>query len=106
MPTQITIVHTPGCPHARLARQRVEAAIAELGGPAPAIVVEEIADPDAAVRRDFRGSPALVADGVDLFAAPAGTPGFACRTYATEAGIEGAPSVRQIVEALRSVQGS
>ncbi|MGH8996461.1 MAG: hypothetical protein ACRDYB_10600 [Acidimicrobiales bacterium] len=59
MVTQITIVRTPGKRNASLARQRVEAVTARLARPAAA-VLEEIADPDQAARRDFRGSPALV----------------------------------------------
>jgi hypothetical protein len=101
----ITIAHTPGCPHIRVAQQRVEVAIAELGGPPLVVVVEEIGDPDEARRRDFRGSPALIVDGIDLFAAPTDAAAFACRTYTTEAGREGSPSVSQIVHALRSTEG-
>ena len=96
----ITILHTPGCPNATLIRQRLDGALARFPGPAPRVVVEEVADPDEASRRDFHGSPALLIDGVDPFAPPETPPAFACRTYRTESGIEGAPSVDQIVAAL------
>ncbi len=36
----------------------------------------------------------------------ANPPAFACRTYATEDGPEGAPSVRQILEALTPKESS
>ncbi|MHB1534632.1 MAG: thioredoxin domain-containing protein [Acidimicrobiales bacterium] len=100
MPRQITIQHTPGCPNAPLARQRVEAAIGQLDGAAPVVATQQIADPGDATRRGFRGSPTILFDGVDRFATSAGAPAFACRIYATESGPEGAPSVRQILEVL------
>lgn len=100
MTTQITIQHTPGCPNVALARQRVEAAVGQLDGPAPAVSVEEIPDPDEATRRGFYGSPTLLFDGVDAFARKNVTPAFACRTYDTDIGPDGAPSVRQVLAVL------
>ena len=100
MADTITILHTPGCPNVALVRQRLADALARFPGPAPRVAVEEIASPDEADRRDFHGSPALLIDGIDRFAAPASPAAFACRTYRTGAGIEGAPSVDQIVAAL------
>jgi hypothetical protein len=100
MTETITIVHTPGCPNVALLRQRIADALARLAGPVPDVVVEEIADPDEAARRRFHGSPALLVDGVDPFAEPETPPAFACRSYRTDTGIEGAPSVDQIIAAL------
>ncbi|MHB1612767.1 MAG: thioredoxin domain-containing protein [Actinomycetes bacterium] len=100
MADTITILHTPGCPNVELVRQRLADALARFPGPTPLVVVEEVADPDEADRRGFRGSPALLVDGVDPFAGPETPAAFACRTYRTETGGEGAPSVDQIVAAL------
>lgn len=102
MARTITVVHTPGCPNVALVRQRVADALARLTGADPEVVVEEIADPDKAVRRDFHGSPTLLVDGIDPFADAGSPAAFACRTYRTEAGIEGAPSVDQIAAVLAS----
>ncbi|MHB2022591.1 MAG: thioredoxin domain-containing protein [Mycobacteriales bacterium] len=96
----ITILHTPGCPNVALLRQRLADALTRFPGPAPLLTVEEVAGPDEAGRRGFHGSPALLVDGVDPFAGPETPPAFACRTYRTETGVEGAPSVDQIVAAL------
>ena len=96
----ITILHAPGCPNVALVRQRLADALARLPGPTPRVVVEEVADPDDASRRRFQGSPALLIDDVDPFAAPESPPAFACRTYRTETGVERAPSVDQIVAVL------
>ncbi|MDA8281896.1 MAG: thioredoxin family protein [Actinomycetota bacterium] len=100
MADTITILHTPGCPNVALLSQRLTDALARLAGPDPEVVVEEVANPDEAKRRGLHGSPALLVDGVDPFARPETPPAFACRTYRTEAGVEGAPSVDQIVAAL------
>ena len=104
MADTITILHTPGCPNVALVRQRLADALARFPGPAPRVVVEEVADPDEANRRDFHGSPALLVDGVDPFVGPTSPPAFACRTYRTESGVDGAPSVDQIVAALAAGQ--
>ena len=103
MARTITILHTPGCPNVSLVRQRLADALTLLPGPAPQVMIEEVADPDEATRRSFHGSPALLIEGADLFASPESPPAFACRTYRTEAGTEGAPSVDQIVAALSAV---
>ena len=100
MADTITILHTPGCPNVALVRERLADALARFPGPAPRVVEEEVADPDEASRRRFHGSPALLVDGVDRFARPETPAAFACRTYRTEIGVEGAPSVDQIVAAL------
>ncbi|MDA8359599.1 MAG: thioredoxin family protein [Actinomycetota bacterium] len=103
MSQTITILQTPGCPNVTLMRQRLADALAQLDEPAPQVAIEEVADLDEAARRGFYGSPALVVDGADVFASPGSPPAFACRTYHTGAGIEGAPSVDQIVAALTNL---
>jgi hypothetical protein len=100
MARSITIVHTPGCPNVAVMRQRLVQALASRAVPAPPVTIEEVDDPEDAVRRRFHGSPALLIDGVDAFAGPDSPIGFACRTYRTETGIDGAPSVDQIIAAL------
>lgn len=100
MASTITILHTADCPNMALLRERLADALERLGDPTLEVVTAVVTDPDDAVRRAFRGSPALVVDGIDLFAPPGAPPAFACRTYRTEAGVEGAPSVDQIVTAL------
>lgn len=100
MARTITILHTPGCPNVALARRRLDDALALLAGPAPDVLDEEVTDAGEAARRGFHGSPTLTVDGVDPFADATTPTAFACRTYRTEAGTEGAPSVDQLVAAL------
>ena len=105
MARTITVLHTPGCPNIALVRQRLDEALVQLPGPSPRVIVEEITDIDEAARRRFHGSPTVTVDGVDPFADPTALPAIACRTYRTDAGIEGAPSVGQLVVALGTSQG-
>ena len=105
MAPTVTIVHTPGCPHVAVLNERLATALSRVGGTPLHVTLEEITDPDDAVRRGFHGSPALLVDGVDAFAGPDAPTGFACRTYRTETGIEGAPSVEQLVVALTERAG-
>lgn len=100
MARTITILHVPDCPNVALTCERLADALDRLGPPTFEVVTAEVADPDDAVRRGLHGSPALLVDGVDLFPRPGDPPAFACRTYCTENGVEGAPSVDQIVAAL------
>ena len=104
MADTITILQTPGCPNVALLRQRLADALARFPGPAPRVMIEEVADPEEAGRLGFHGSPALLVDGIDPFASPASPPAIACRTYRTETGVDGAPSVDQIVAALARVR--
>jgi hypothetical protein len=71
-------------------------------GVEPSISYEEITTAEEAEGVGFAGSPTILIDGRDPFRGGA-APGLACRRYSTEAGLEGAPSVTQIVDALRDV---
>ena len=94
----ITVQYVEGCPHLGLARQRVAAALDRLG------IAAEV--DDQAIRTDadasamaFRGSPTILVDGEDRLPSGAAT-GLSCRLYRTGAGMQGAPSVEQLVEVL------
>ena len=49
----------------------------------------------------FMGSPMILIDGVDPFANAQAIPSMSCRLYPTDLGLQGAPTVESIVEALR-----
>jgi len=96
---RITLRYFDGCPNWRLAEGRIEEALAAAGHDA-AIARERVDTPEQGERLGFRGSPTVLLDGRDPFADQAGPVGFSCRLYKTENGPQGAPSVRQLVEAL------
>jgi Alkylmercury lyase/Bacterial regulatory proteins, gntR family len=95
----ITIVHVADCPHVGLAAERVGAALDELGLDATVHRLLVTSDDDAAAA-GLRGSPTILIDGRDAFP-DAALPGLSCRLYRTDAGIEGAPSARDLVDVLR-----
>ncbi len=95
---RVTVLYVERCPHVALAAERVATALDRLGIDAP--VLEQLVESEErATALGFGGSPTVLVDGVDPF--PARTAGLSCRLYATEEGPEGAPSVGQLVEALR-----
>ena len=98
----VTIRHFDGCPHWELARDRVQQALGEM---ATTISFELIDTTEMAEAVGFRGSPTILIDGVDPFGDPDLPIGLSCRIYLTENGIEGAPSVAQLVRAFASTGG-
>lgn len=100
----LTLRYFEGCPHWRVAEARVREALERLGRD-DKIVYERIETDDDASRVGFRGSPTVLIDGQDPFVS--GRPaGLSCRVYSTEAGREGAPSVRQLMRALDPESGT
>jgi hypothetical protein len=96
----ITIVHVADCPHVDLARRRLDAALDQVGLHATIHQRLVTSDHDTATA-GLRGSPTILIDGHDPFDDDNETTGLACRLYRTEAGADGAPSVPDLVEALR-----
>ena len=94
----ITLRYFDGCPNWQVAKERIEVVLDRLGE-ARAVRLERVETPQEADQLDFRGSPTILIDGQDPFDA-AGPPGLSCRIYRTEAGLEGAPSVEQLLIAL------
>jgi hypothetical protein len=98
---QVTLRYFNGCPNWRLAEARLLEALGEPGAPAATISYERVETQEDAERLGFRGSPTLLVDGHDPFAANDAPVGLACRIYRTEHGPQGAPSVAQLRAALR-----
>ena len=88
------------CPHRELAAQRVREALDRSGCVNLDVQHEHVTSEEHAAQLDFRGSPTILIDGHDPFTDPHGTVGMSCRQYRTARGIEGAPSVEQLVAAL------
>jgi hypothetical protein len=97
---QVKILYFNGCPMWETAAARLRTALAELARPDVAVQLEDVHQvPD--LSSEWAGSPTVLLDGRDPFAAADGgshsvTVRDACRIYVTEAGFEGAPSVDQL----------
>jgi hypothetical protein len=95
----IDILHVPDCPNLGAARTRLREALHAMGASASVREVE-VATPEQAVLTGMCGSPTILVDGRDPFEPTTDIPSVSCRLYATSDGIEGAPSVAQLTEAL------
>ena len=96
----VTVLAVAGCPHAALLEERLAAALA--GGPPPVIIRRVITDPAEAAPAGLHGSPTVLLDGWDPFAAPGQVASMSCRLYDNGAGqLEGAPSVGRLRQAIR-----
>jgi hypothetical protein len=100
---QIEILYVIGCPHVDDTRSRIRAALHRAGRAAS---VHEVAvtDADDAARLGMRGSPTIVLDGHDPFSADT-DPSLSCRLYRTTDGIDGVPTVEQLVEVIAGSNG-
>ncbi len=98
---RITILAVPDCPNAPVAAGRITAALA--GRPASVELVEVTGEAEAA-RLGMTGSPTILLDGVDPFAAAGAVPSVSCRIYrGPDGAADGAPSVQNLTAALSAV---
>lgn len=99
---EVTLLYVDHCPSYSLAAERLRAAIACAGVDAPRVTWRAVHDIRSAAAAGFAGSPTLLINGVDPFPKPVSVGGLCCRLYRTEDGLNGAPSVDQLVVALRA----
>jgi hypothetical protein len=96
---ELTLLTIPACPNAAVFEERLTAALA--GRPGAVVRRREVADEREAAQAGMCGSPTLLINGVDPFAAPGQAPGLACRLYRDAAGRPaGAPTVQALRRAL------
>lgn len=95
----ITLRYFDGCPNWQVAKERIERVLGELDE-TRTVKLEQVETPQQAKDLDFRGSPTILIDGVDPFET-SGPAGLSCRVYRTDAGLEGAPSLDQLVAVLK-----
>ena len=98
---QVTMLYFDDCPNWKVARQRLHEALGAAGLSKEVDVTYRMVDtPEEAERVGFRGSPTILVDGRDPWADTDATGGLSCRIYQTDEGPDGAPSVKQLTEAL------
>lgn len=95
----ITLRYFDGCPNWKVARARLAEALVRIGD-ARTVSLESVETALEADELGFRGSPTILIDGKDPFDA-VGSTGLSCRVYRTEAGLEGAPSVDQLIAVMK-----
>jgi hypothetical protein len=96
---RIRLRYFDGCPHWRLAYERLrEAGLTDLD-----IRFEQVETQEDAERLHFVGSPTILIDGRDPFDGTEGEYGLTCRVYQTPEGLAGSPTEEQVREALRNL---
>jgi len=97
---KIELLWFSGCPNWQETDARLREALT-LAGLHADVVLVEVTTPEDAERRRFRGSPTVLIDGTDAFAQESDPVGLSCRVFQTPDGLRGAPTVEQLVDALR-----
>lgn len=98
---RVQVLHVQDCPGLTLTNERLRAALDAVGAGDVEVDLVLVSSPEQAEALRFRGSPTVLVDGVDPFGDDAGAVGLSCRLYRTHAGLAGAPTVDQLVSALR-----
>lgn len=97
---KITIQYFDGCPHWRLADERLRNVLRSESRTDIELDYQLIDSGEAAKHVGFRGSPSVLIDGVDPYVTGQEPVGLSCRVYRTERGSEGAPSEAQLRAAI------
>jgi hypothetical protein len=96
----VEVLTVSACPNRSLALARVREALDRVG--ASGIAVAERVVDDLAVARaaGMHGSPTIRVDGRDPFPCDSAEASVSCRLYRTDSGLESAPSLGALVDAL------
>jgi hypothetical protein len=96
---ELTVLTVPDCPNAAVFEERLAAALAS--HPGAVIRRRTITGEREAAEAGMHGSPTLLIDGADPFAAPGQPPSLSCRLYRDAAGRAGPmPSVDELRRVL------
>jgi hypothetical protein len=91
----VSLLFFDGCPHWRVADERLRQALAQVGRPDTPIEYRTVTTPEQADELRFRGSPTVLVNGRDPFLDRDAPVGLSCRVYRTEDGLTGSPTVCQ-----------
>ncbi len=94
----VVLQYFDDCPNWRLAASHLEALTTEI--PGLVVSLQQVESPEDAERLSFRGSPSILIDGVDPFAADDAPVAMACRVYSTPNGPAGSPTREQLRAAI------
>jgi len=97
---KITIQYFDGCPHWKLADERIRHVLRDLSSDDVTLEYQLIDSPETADRLGFHGSPTILIDGWDPFVTGIEQAGMSCRVFRTEDGIQGAPTEAELRKLL------
>ena len=93
---RVTIQYFDGCPHWKLAEERLRKVLAAGRRDEVQVEYQLIDSPEMAEQAGFHGSPSILVDGRDPFVTGDEPVGLTCRVYRTAGGREGSPSESQL----------
>jgi hypothetical protein len=100
---ELVLLTVPDCPNAAAFRERLSAALA--GHPGAVVRHRVVGDEREAAEAGMHGSPTLLVDGTDPFAAPGQPPSLSCRLDRDASGRAGpAPSVQELRRVLTAAR--
>jgi hypothetical protein len=97
---KITIQYFDGCPHWKLADERVRHVLGDFSSDEVTLEYQLIDTPETADQLGFHGSPTILIDGLDPFITGVEQFGMSCRVFSTEDGIQGAPTEAELRKLL------
>ncbi len=100
---KVSLLYFEGCPNWLVAQARLQEALRQSGHGGQNVELIRIATDEAAQHARFPGSPTILIDGRDPF--DSGDPtrfGLTCRVYPGPQGLQGSPTVEQLVAVLRA----
>lgn len=98
---RVELLWFAACPSCQETDGRLRQALALTGSNA-AVSLVEVTTPRDAEQLRFRGSPTVLVDGRDPFADDTAPVGLARRVFRTPDGLQGAPTIEQLVAVLRT----
>ena len=96
----IEVLTVPDCPHRAEAMARLRVALAATRTEGAVVSERVIANEAQAAAAGMNGSPTILVDGVDLFPVEPAEPSVSCRLYPSQDGVEAAPTVDALIDAL------
>lgn len=96
----VELLVVPDCPNEAFALDAVREAARQAEITDLQVTVTVIDTEQAAVVRQFIGSPSFLVNGLDPFIVAAGPAGVSCRIYATPHGLSGVPDSAALRDAL------
>jgi hypothetical protein len=100
----VELLVVPDCPNESVALSVLRSAFDRVGLAGQSVRTTVIANQDQAEERSFVGSPTILINGVDPFGVAGQSPAYACRVYATPAGLSGVPPLDDIISALTAAR--
>jgi len=96
----VELLVVPDCPNEWGALSVLRLAFDRVGLAAQSVRMTVIASQEQVQERGFVGSPTILINGVDPFRVAGQSPAYACRVYATPAGLSGLPPLDEVISAL------